>query len=197
VYNAGRFRFQPEFRESASVGAKNVLCLTVQVRIVVAGSGRSVQTSGFRRFAGMISSFLFRFSESESEPESACTTRLPLDRTATGTGYPNLSSTKSIIISHSRRSIKRAGFCANSQEVAGHILAPETGFSHWLLSSFPSVSAHNGTIPWLCHERNLPNIFKFIFSESLYNSSLHIVYNRDSATKSNTRGPAKWEGVIT
>jgi len=41
------------------VGAKNVLCLTVQVRIVVAGSGGSVQTVGARRFTGIISSFLF------------------------------------------------------------------------------------------------------------------------------------------
>jgi hypothetical protein len=32
----------------------------VQVRIVVAGSGGSVQTVGARRFAGMISSFLVR-----------------------------------------------------------------------------------------------------------------------------------------
>jgi hypothetical protein len=59
------------------VGAKNVLCLTVQVRVVVAGSGGSVQTVGVRRFTGMISSFLFQLSESESEPESACTIRVP------------------------------------------------------------------------------------------------------------------------
>ena len=59
----------------APTGSKNVLCLTVLVRIVVSGSGGSVQTVGIRRFTGMISSFLFRLSESESEPESACTTR--------------------------------------------------------------------------------------------------------------------------
>jgi len=41
------------------VGAKNFLCFTVQVLIVVAGSGGSVQTVGVRRFTGMISSFLF------------------------------------------------------------------------------------------------------------------------------------------
>ena len=62
----------------APSGAKNVLCLTVQMRIVVAGSGGSVQTVWVRRFTGMISSFLFRLSESESEPESACTIRVPL-----------------------------------------------------------------------------------------------------------------------
>jgi hypothetical protein len=44
AYSAGRFRFRLRFRESAPVGAKNVLCLTVQVPIVVAGSGGSVQT---------------------------------------------------------------------------------------------------------------------------------------------------------
>jgi len=37
--SAGRFRIRLRFRESGPVGAKNVLCLTVQVRIVVAGSG--------------------------------------------------------------------------------------------------------------------------------------------------------------
>jgi hypothetical protein len=78
VGSAGRFRFRLRFRESAPVGAKNVLCLTVQVHIVVAGSGGSVQTVGVRRFTGIISSFLFRLSESESEPESACTIRVPL-----------------------------------------------------------------------------------------------------------------------
>jgi hypothetical protein len=102
---------------------------------------------------------------------------------AKGTGYPILSSTKSIIISHSSRSTQQAGFCANSQEVAGHIFAPETGFPHWLLSAFSSISANSGIIPWLCHERILPNTFKIIFSESLYNSSIHVVYNRDSALK--------------
>jgi len=51
--------------------------LTVQVRIVVAGSCGSVQTVGVRRFTGIISSFLFRLSESESEPQSACTIRVP------------------------------------------------------------------------------------------------------------------------
>jgi len=45
---------------------------------VVAGSGGSVQTVGVRRFTGMIFSFLFRLSESEKEPESACTIRVPL-----------------------------------------------------------------------------------------------------------------------
>jgi hypothetical protein len=59
----------------------NAICLTVQVRIVVAGSGGSVQTVGVRRFTGMISSFLFRLLESESEPESACTIRVPCDAT--------------------------------------------------------------------------------------------------------------------
>jgi hypothetical protein len=39
------------------VGAKNVLCLTVRVHIVVAGSGGLVQTVGVRPFTGMISSF--------------------------------------------------------------------------------------------------------------------------------------------
>ena len=57
-------------------GAKNVLCFTVQVRIVVADSGGSVQTVGVRRFTGMISSFLFRVSESEPKPESASTIRV-------------------------------------------------------------------------------------------------------------------------
>jgi hypothetical protein len=37
----------------------------------------SVQTVGFRRFTGMISSFLFRLSELESGPESACTICVP------------------------------------------------------------------------------------------------------------------------
>jgi len=40
--------------------------------------GGAIQTVWVRRFTGMISSFLFRLSESESEPESACTTRVPL-----------------------------------------------------------------------------------------------------------------------
>ena len=62
----------------APAGAKNVLCLTVQVRTVVAGSGGSVQTVGVRRFTRTISSFLFLLSESESEPESACTIHVPL-----------------------------------------------------------------------------------------------------------------------
>jgi hypothetical protein len=74
AYSAGRFRFR--LRESVPVGAKNDLCLTVQVRIVVAGSGGSVQTVGVRRFTGMISS-LFRLWESESEPESACNIGVP------------------------------------------------------------------------------------------------------------------------
>jgi len=39
----------------APVGTKNVLCLTVQLRIVVACSGGSVQTVWVRRFTGMIS----------------------------------------------------------------------------------------------------------------------------------------------
>jgi len=82
AYSAGRFRFRLRFRESAPVGAKIVLCLTVQVRIVVAVSGGSVHTVGVRRFTGMISSFLFRLSESESEPESACTIRVPWQPTA-------------------------------------------------------------------------------------------------------------------
>ena len=81
AYSAGRLRFRLQFRESAPVGAKNVLCLTVRVRIVVAGAGGSVQTVGVRRFTGMISSFFFRLSESESETESACTTRVPLSLT--------------------------------------------------------------------------------------------------------------------
>jgi hypothetical protein len=51
--------------------------LTVQVRIVVAGSGGSVHSVGVERFTEEISSFLFRLSESESEPESACTIRVP------------------------------------------------------------------------------------------------------------------------
>ena len=38
AYSAGRFGFLLRFRESAPVGAKHVLCLTVQVRIEVAGS---------------------------------------------------------------------------------------------------------------------------------------------------------------
>jgi hypothetical protein len=76
----GRFRFRIRFRGSAPVGAKNVRCVTVQVRTVVAGSGGSVRTVGGRRFAGMISSFLFRLSESESEPESACTIRVVAQR---------------------------------------------------------------------------------------------------------------------
>jgi hypothetical protein len=78
AHSAGRFRFRLRFWESAPVGAKNVLCLTVQVRIVAAGSGGSVHTVWVRRFTGMISSFLFRLSESESDPESACTIRVPL-----------------------------------------------------------------------------------------------------------------------
>jgi hypothetical protein len=78
VGSAGRFRFRLRFRESAPFGAKNVLCLTVQVRIVVAGAGGSVQTVGVRLFTGMISSFLFRLSESESETVSACSIRVPL-----------------------------------------------------------------------------------------------------------------------
>jgi hypothetical protein len=77
AYSAGRFRFRLRFREPAPVGAKSVLCLTVQVRIVVAGSGGSVQTVGVRRFTGVISSFLFRLSELESEPECARTVRVP------------------------------------------------------------------------------------------------------------------------
>jgi hypothetical protein len=48
------------------------------MRIVAAGSGGSVQTVGVRRFTGMISSFLFRLSESESEREFACTIRVPI-----------------------------------------------------------------------------------------------------------------------
>ena len=48
--------------------------------------GGAIQTVWVRRLTGMISSFLFRLSESESEPESACTIRVPLDRTATGIG---------------------------------------------------------------------------------------------------------------
>ena len=77
AYNADRFRFRLRFRESAPVGAKKVLCLTVQVHIVVAGSGGSVQTVGVSRFTEKISSFLFRLSVSEAEPESACTIRVP------------------------------------------------------------------------------------------------------------------------
>jgi hypothetical protein len=89
-YSASRLTFRLRFRESASVGAKNVLCLTLQVRIVVAGSGGSVQTVGVRRFTGMISSFLFRLSESESEPESACTIRVPLHSKPTKCTFPKL-----------------------------------------------------------------------------------------------------------
>jgi hypothetical protein len=51
--------------------------LTVRVRIVVAGAGGSVQTVWVRRFTGIISLFLFRLPESESETESACTIRVP------------------------------------------------------------------------------------------------------------------------
>jgi hypothetical protein len=39
-----QIRFRLRFRQSAPFSAKNVLCLTVRVRIVVAGAGRSVQT---------------------------------------------------------------------------------------------------------------------------------------------------------
>ena len=74
AYSAGRFRFRLRFRESAQ---RMAFVLTVQVRIVVAGSCGSVQTVGVRRFTGIISSFLFRLSESESEPQSACTIRVP------------------------------------------------------------------------------------------------------------------------
>ena len=77
AYSAEIFRFRPRFLESAPGGAKNVLCLTVRVLMVVAGSGGSVQTVWVRRFTGMISSFLFRLSESKSETESACTIRVP------------------------------------------------------------------------------------------------------------------------
>jgi len=38
--------------------------------------GGAIKTAWVRRFTGMISSFLFRLSESESEPESACTIRV-------------------------------------------------------------------------------------------------------------------------
>jgi len=115
----------------------------------------------------------------------------PLDCTATDTGYPIVSSTKSIIISHSSRSTQLTGFCANSHEVAGHTLVPDTGFLHRLLSAFSSISVNSGIMPWLYHERVLRNIFKFIFSGSLHNSSFHIVYNRDSVMKWNTKDPAK------
>jgi len=73
AYSAGRFGFRPPFREATPVGANNDLCLIVQMRIVVAGTGGSVQTFGVKRFTGMISSFLFRLSKSVSEPESAYT----------------------------------------------------------------------------------------------------------------------------
>jgi len=43
AYSAGRFSFRFRFRESAPVGTKNVLCLSVQVRIVAAGCGGSLQ----------------------------------------------------------------------------------------------------------------------------------------------------------
>jgi hypothetical protein len=94
AYSAGRFRFRLRIRESAPVGVKSVLCLTVQVRIVVAGSGGSVQTesdglpewfphscSESRNRCRNLNLFalyaLRRLSESESEPESACTIRVP------------------------------------------------------------------------------------------------------------------------
>ena len=77
TYSAGRFRFRLRFRESAPVGAKNVLCLTVQVRMYSGGRFRRVGVDGVRRFTGMFSSFLFRLSKSESEPESACTILVP------------------------------------------------------------------------------------------------------------------------
>ena len=57
--SAGRFRFRLRFRELAPVGC-------------------AIQTVWVRRFTRMISSFLFRLSESESEPESACTVNVPL-----------------------------------------------------------------------------------------------------------------------
>ena len=41
------------------------------------GRLRWVGADGVRRFTRMISSFSFRLSESESEPESACTIRVP------------------------------------------------------------------------------------------------------------------------
>ena len=50
AYSAGRFRF----RLCAPTGTKNVLCLTVQERIVVAGSGKSVQTVGDRWFTYLL-----------------------------------------------------------------------------------------------------------------------------------------------
>jgi hypothetical protein len=55
AHSAGRFRF----RELAPVGTKNVLCLAMEVRIVVADAGGSSQTLEVRRLTGMISSFLF------------------------------------------------------------------------------------------------------------------------------------------
>ena len=60
AYCAGRFRYRLRFRELAPVGTKKVLCLSVQVRTVVSGSGGPMQTVGVRSFIRMISSFLFR-----------------------------------------------------------------------------------------------------------------------------------------
>jgi len=41
--------------------------------------GGAIQTVWIRRLTGMISSFLFRLLESESEPESDCTICIPKD----------------------------------------------------------------------------------------------------------------------
>jgi hypothetical protein len=53
-----------------------------------------------------------------------------VDCTAIDTDYHILSSTKSTIISHSSLSTQQAGFRTGFQEVAGYILASDTGFPH-------------------------------------------------------------------
>jgi hypothetical protein len=104
AYSAGRFRFRLWFQESAPVGAKNVPCLTVQVRIVVAGSGGSVETVYWNDFLILVPTLGIVvgiwiclhyalcadwrwLSESELEPESACTIRF----TPTGANSRNRS----------------------------------------------------------------------------------------------------------
>jgi hypothetical protein len=95
AYRVGRCRFR--FRKSRQSTQKNVICLSVRVRIVVADAGGSVQTVWVRRFTGMISSFLFRLSESGSEPESVCTILVPLQCPAFGVGsFGNTGKLKAI-----------------------------------------------------------------------------------------------------
>jgi len=50
----------PDSESQRQSAQRASVVLTVQVHIVVAGSGRSFQKAGVRRFTGMISSFLFR-----------------------------------------------------------------------------------------------------------------------------------------